>query len=203
MEMKGSSSWEDREFHVIGEVLNSDCCPIGQEQSWSARCDQLSELATAFAVEGLPTFAMHWAENGSCSCGLTDCPSPGLHPFGWNGSGLRTGDITTMMRSWSRYPQAHIAVGFGGNNTSGLMVPHVEGANLQKAIGTFVDTSSKLWHSLRRRSEIYTFKHPCYYIPFHPMYGKCGDVIRFQKVMAIYDYSGVLSVQGGNPCEVN
>jgi len=42
---------------------------------------ETGEAALAYAKRGVPVLPLHWPEDGACSCGDPDCPSPGKHPL--------------------------------------------------------------------------------------------------------------------------
>ena len=126
-----------------------------------------------------------------------------MHPIEWDGSSRGTDNIPTIMHWWSLYPEAHVGVGLGGDGKGGMVVPDVDGANLQNAIKVFVDTPSVFWRSITRTAEIYTFRHPCLYIPLQRIDGEYGKAIRLKSAMAIYEHSPASSLTGGNVWEMN
>ena len=82
--------------------------------------------AIAYAHRGYRVFPVHWMDpDGQCSCGKPDCGSPGKHPIetGWQASA--TTDEETIIRWWSRSPQANIGVKCGKD--SNLTVLDVDG----------------------------------------------------------------------------
>jgi len=70
----------------------------------------LRDAALSYAARGWRIFPLHGIVNGACTCGRTDCPSPGKHPL------VRRGlyDATTdeiLIRSWWRgWRRANVGV---------------------------------------------------------------------------------------------
>ncbi len=82
------------------------------------------EFALDYARLGCRVFPCHWIyPDGKCSCRKSDCGSPGKHPIetGWQASA--TTDEETIIRWWTRKPQANIGIATGkGSNLTVLDV---------------------------------------------------------------------------------
>lgn len=73
--------------------------------------------ALAYAKSGLPVIPLHGVmEDGSCTCGLARCPSPGKHPRTPQGLKEATTDAKQIKKWWSdrKWPNASIG-GVGGS----------------------------------------------------------------------------------------
>ena len=68
-------------------------------------------------------FPCHSIINGRCSCGKTDCGSPGKHPRTKGGFKDATDDGAQIRRWWTKWPDANIALATG----SGLAVFDIDG----------------------------------------------------------------------------
>ena len=66
--------------------------------------------ARTYAERGWPIFPVHWAGDGQCSCGKSDCRSPGKHPLTPNGHKEATrdeGKILGMVRAMAQGQYRH------------------------------------------------------------------------------------------------
>ena len=73
----------------------------------------LLAAALAFARRGWPVLPLHHPVDGVCSCGRSDCPSPGKHPQTPNGLRDASTDPTIINQWWQRWPNANIGVATG------------------------------------------------------------------------------------------
>lgn len=74
------------------------------------------DYALEYAEAGIPVIPLHAVlKDGSCTCGLAKCPSPGKHPRTKNGLKDATREPETIRKWWSkkRWPGASIG-GVGG-----------------------------------------------------------------------------------------
>src|SRR5882762_1631759 len=81
------------------------------------------DAALNYAKRSWPIFPVHWAENGKCSCGKSDCRSPGKHPLTPNGHKEATTAAHKIRLEWfPRWPKANIATVMGttGNGYLGI-----------------------------------------------------------------------------------
>jgi len=70
-------------------------------------------------------FPCHWiTPSGSCSCGKTDCASPGKHPLTKNGFKDATKDSVRIRAWWQRWPEANIGIATGA--VSGIAVLDID-----------------------------------------------------------------------------
>lgn len=74
----------------------------------------MMRAALSYAALGWHIFPCYWiVENGHCSCGKSDCKSPGKHPLSaavpWGQKGATT-EAKTIRDWWTRFPKANIAV---------------------------------------------------------------------------------------------
>ncbi len=88
-----------------------------------------SPLAAAldYAARGwavIPLHTVHAARD--CSCGAPACSSPGKHPRTSRGTKDATGDLATIHRWWTTWPEANVGVATGA--ASGLVVLDVDAA---------------------------------------------------------------------------
>lgn len=86
---------------------------------------QKQRAAVAYAIRmGWGVLLTHGIQNGRCTCGRDDCPSPGKHPVTKHGVKDATKDPATIMRLLARYPWANIAIATG--KVSGFFVLDVD-----------------------------------------------------------------------------
>ena len=112
------------------------------------------DSALEYASRGLPVLPIWWtADNGSCACKKSDCPSPGKHPVGTLvRRGLKDGttDPDIIHRWFAKEPQANIGIITGA--ISGIVVVDIDdrhGGNrslerLEKAHGSLPPTVEAL-----------------------------------------------------------
>ncbi|QBS37113.1 DNA primase [Thermaerobacter sp. FW80] len=77
--------------------------------------------ATHFRWAVLP---LHSIRGGRCTCGDTDCKSPGKHPLTKHGVHDATRDADTIRRWWTRWPSANVGIATG--RASGFWVLDVD-----------------------------------------------------------------------------
>ena len=79
--------------------------------------DLLAAAALNYAQRGWPVLALHGIEKtggaSTCSCGRTDCSSPGKHPRTANGLNDATTDLDQVRRWWRQWPAANIGLRTG------------------------------------------------------------------------------------------
>lgn len=70
------------------------------------------EAATTYARRGWSVVPMHSVDgSGTCTCGLTDCPSPGKHPrLPWEESMSEPASVETVQSWWERWPNSNLGV---------------------------------------------------------------------------------------------
>lgn len=119
--------------------------------------------ALAYAAKGFRVLLVHGIKEGSCTCGNSDCRSPGKHPITSGGVHDATTDRSQIKALFKQYPDANIAIATG--SASNLLVLDIDFRNggresLKNARDQFgkqprtvtVDTGGGGWH-------LY-FKHP-------------------------------------------
>lgn len=88
------------------------------------------EYALAYAAIGCAVIPLHWVDNGHCSCGRQDCPSPGKHPYSLlarNGSHSATKDAAVLAAWWAAHPQMNVGIATGA--ASGIVVIDIDPRN--------------------------------------------------------------------------
>src|SRR5208337_659349 len=126
----------------------------------------LLDAALDYARRGLPVIALHWPENGGCSCKEKDkCGTPGKHPR-WhevdlpNGAHSATTEEKIIRRWWQRWPKANVGIATG--KVSGLIVGDMDPRNggdksLKKLPGNLPLTPTSRTGG---RGEHYLLKYP-------------------------------------------
>jgi hypothetical protein len=85
------------------------------------------DYAKRYASLGWAVFPCHHVESGNCSCGKSDCKSPGKHPLTTHGVKDATTDVAQITTWWEQWPEANIAVACG--KVSGIVVMDVDPRN--------------------------------------------------------------------------
>ena len=98
------------------------------------------EAALAYARMGWKVFPLHTIIDGRCSCGKTDCNSPGKHPRTGRGFKEASADPDQIRRWWARWPDANIGIATG----DGLVVVDVDGAAGHAELRAVVEANSPL-----------------------------------------------------------
>ncbi len=75
--------------------------------------------AVRYGQLGYHIVPLHTIRNGACSCGKSDCHSPGKHPLTRNGLKDATTDVEQIREWWTKTPDANIAMVMG--EISGLV----------------------------------------------------------------------------------
>lgn len=114
-------------------------------------------VALEYAAQGRPVFPCHTPAEAGCSCGRTDCSSPGKHPRTRRGLRDASTDPEIVETWWRRWPSANVGVLTG--RPSGLVVididPRHGGAESMRRLvdehgqlpqGPRVQTGSGGWH---------------------------------------------------------
>ncbi len=83
------------------------------------------EFALEYGKRGISVFPIYEiAEDGQCSCGKTDCGSPGKHPRTPHGLNDATTDEAIIRQLWQQYPKANIGLRTGA--TSGFVAVDID-----------------------------------------------------------------------------
>lgn len=86
------------------------------------------QWALRYAEElGWPVLPVHSIRNGACTCGRSDCTSPGKHPRTRHGVKEASTDPKAIRAWWSRWPDANVGIRTGAE--SGLVVLDVDPRN--------------------------------------------------------------------------
>ncbi len=88
------------------------------------------DWALHYADQGIAVIPLHSISSGQCSCGQSDCSSPGKHPIyekGYLERGIKeaTKDRITIQLWWDKWPNANIGIATG--LVSGLFVVDIDG----------------------------------------------------------------------------
>lgn len=71
------------------------------------------QSALAYASFGWAVFPVHSIRSGRCTCGKSDCGSPGKHPLTRHGFRDASTDPATVADWWRKHPWANIAIATG------------------------------------------------------------------------------------------
>jgi putative DNA primase/helicase len=102
------------------------------------------EAALAYAKRGVPVLPLHWPKDGGCSCGESDCQSPGKHPLTEHGKDDGTTDPEIIKRWWGRWPQANIGLRMGNGRVAVDVDPRNGGEESLHDLGPLPETVSAL-----------------------------------------------------------
>ncbi len=124
------------------------------------------DAALAYAEQGLAVFPLHNPlPDGSCSCGKTDCSSPGKHPQTKNGLKAATTNELEIRRWYRHAPDANIGLPCGAVND--IFVLDVDGAKGESSLARLVEQYGPLPATrkvLTGKGYQFYFKYPGYKI---------------------------------------
>ncbi|MFB6271653.1 MAG: bifunctional DNA primase/polymerase [Salinibacter sp.] len=87
-----------------------------------------ANAALAYAEQDLRVLPLHWIVKGSCTCGNSDCSTPGKHPYGpllgKGGAHCATTDPEEIQAWWEQVPDANVGIATGEH--SGVAVLDVD-----------------------------------------------------------------------------
>jgi hypothetical protein len=85
---------------------------------------ELRDAALGYACRGWRVFPLHGIVNGACTCGRSECSSPGKHPLVRRGLYEATFDVNLIDDWWRRWRSANIGIATGVE--SGIAVIDVD-----------------------------------------------------------------------------
>ena len=88
---------------------------------------ELVDIALGYAARGYAVLPLHTVIESKCSCGKSDCASPGKHPLNPHGVREATCDPEQIRAWWQQWPWANIGIATG--QRSGLAVIDVDPRN--------------------------------------------------------------------------
>ncbi len=74
---------------------------------------EAARAALSYAAVAWPVFPLHSINNGTCTCGLADCSSPGKHPRTRNGLKDSSTDPSLIEHWWTQWPGANLGIRTG------------------------------------------------------------------------------------------
>lgn len=119
----------------------------------------LLDAALKYALRGFRVLPLNGIRAGVCTCGDTDCRSPGKHPLTPHGATEASSDEMTIRGWWSKWPTANIGLAMGDAGCIALDVDtrnlgHLSWDALIHANGALPETptqrSGNGWHYLVR-----------------------------------------------------
>ncbi len=87
----------------------------------------LIEAALDYADRGWAVLPLRSVSNGHCSCGKSDCKSPGKHPRTTNGFKDATTNEVDIRKWWAKCPDANVGIATGA--VSGIIVLDIDRRN--------------------------------------------------------------------------
>ena len=117
----------------------------------------LLDAALKYALRGFRVLPLNGIRAGGCTCGDSDCRSPGKHPLTAHGATEASSDEMTIRGWWSKWPTANIGLAMGDAGCVALDVDtrnlgHLSWDALIHANGALPETptqrSGNGWHYL-------------------------------------------------------
>lgn len=94
---------------------------------------RLGHAALTYARFGWAVLPLHSInKDGRCTCGRSECPSPGKHPLTAHGVADASKDPTVIARWWRQWPWANIGIATGA--ASGFFALDVDGEEGQESL---------------------------------------------------------------------
>ncbi|CAN5633336.1 hypothetical protein BH20ACT23_BH20ACT23_01980 [soil metagenome] len=112
--------------------------------------NQVLAAALDYAAHGWAVFPVHGIADGECSCGASDCSSPGKHPLTRRGVKDATTQSEVVSRWWSRWPRANVALATG--SASGVVVIDVDPPHGERSLKSLSDAGYELPQTLAVRT---------------------------------------------------
>ncbi len=106
--------------------LGSQDNPEPQPQTAPNAQEMLSN-ALSMAKKGLKVFPLHGTPRGRCTCGKSDCGSPGKHPRTKHGLDDASGDPAQIQTWWRQWPTANLGLRVG--KEAGVIVLDIDPRN--------------------------------------------------------------------------
>ena len=100
--------------------------------------------ALAYAKRGVPVLPLHWPEDGACSCGSPDCPSPAKHPLTEHGKDDASTDPEIIKHWWERWPEANVGLRMGNGRIAVDIDPRNGGDESLHDFGPLPETVTSL-----------------------------------------------------------
>ena len=89
--------------------------------------NKMLTAALDYAARGWLVLPLHSIRaDGCCTCGKSDCTSPGKHPRTLHGLKNATTEVEQVHRWWAQWPDANIGIATG--DASGLVVVDLDGS---------------------------------------------------------------------------
>ena len=116
------------------------------------------DAALIYAGEGFSVIPLHFLNyKGGCTCGKSDCASPGKHPLTRHGLRDASNDPDQITKWWTQFPRANIGV-VTGSSSGGLVVIDFDPRHGGTAVGLNLPGSLKVitgngWHLWFRSSQ--------------------------------------------------
>ena len=119
----------------------------------------LLDAALKYALRGFRVLPLNSIRQSGCTCGDSDCRSPGKHPLTAHGATEASSDEMTIRGWWSKWPTANIGLAMGDAGCVALDVDtrnngHLSWEALIQANGALPETptqrSGNGWHYLVR-----------------------------------------------------
>lgn len=85
------------------------------------------DAALSYAQRGWPVHPLFSIRNGKCTCGNSECSSPGKHPRTEHGFRDATVDRGIIKNWWTKWPEANVSIATG--EESGLLLLDVDPRN--------------------------------------------------------------------------
>jgi len=92
----------------------------------------VKHFAIAYARRGMAVLPLHAVVDGWCTCGTSECPSPGKHPRTEHGLKDATCDPNIIAAWWGQWPDSNLGIVTG--STSGLAVLDVDGEDGERSL---------------------------------------------------------------------
>jgi hypothetical protein len=148
---------------------------------------ELLDVATCYAARGWAVFPVHGIFRRRCTCGRSDCGSPGKHPLVRHGLYEATTDEKTIRGWWRQWRGANVGIATG--SPSGIVVVDVDVPEGMESLGLLEREGKGLPDTLSARTGS-GGRHLVFELPKGRLGNSTGRLPGFSRDLPGVDFRG-------------